>query len=73
MRLPRKDEAGRGDMLGAEEVEIAGVDTQLVAATVARAGKEAMLARVRRIVKRSDDRRRPARSAARRCWTTCWR
>ena len=50
-----QSEAGRGEMLGAEEADIAGLDSQLVAATVARAGKEAVLARLSRIVEAGSD------------------
>jgi polysaccharide biosynthesis transport protein len=48
-------EAGRAEMLGAEEGDISGLDSQLVAATVARAGKEAVLAWLNRVVEVGSD------------------
>ena len=63
-----ESEAGtRAQTLGADAGEIAGLDAQLVAATVARAGKEATLERLRRLVESGRrHRRRRASSAARR-------
>src|SRR3954452_12288116 len=47
--------AGRAEMLGAEEGDISGLDSQLVAATVARTGKEVVLARLNRVVEMGSD------------------
>ena len=50
-----QSEASRADSLGADPAEIAGLDGQLVAATVARAGREEILARLRRLVESGDE------------------
>ena len=50
-----QSQATRADSLGADPGEIAGLDGQLVAATVARAGREEILARLRRLVESGDE------------------
>ena len=49
-----ESEASRAQTLGADPSEIAGLDAQLVAATVARAGREAAVAQARRLIERGD-------------------
>jgi polysaccharide biosynthesis transport protein len=50
-----QSEGARAESLGADPAEIAGLDGQLIAATVARAGREQILERLRGVVESGDE------------------